>query len=346
MKTSTRSNASILIFFTGLVLILLFLTLLISNWIIIIGVDSGIITNIPATPLIPFLIQSGLISITIGLTLTLTLSYFPLRPVNQLIHAIHAVAGGNYHTKIHLKYPKEFRKLSDSFNQMTAELSGIEMLHSDFIQNFSHEFKTPIMSIMGFASLMKKKNLSEEETAKYLDIIISECKRLSNLSSNVLNLSKVESISVLSDTKTYNVTEQIRESILLLERKWEQKSISFDLKLNECRINADPSLLMHVWVNLIDNAIKFSPPESIIQIQVFCTQEKLLFQITDQGIGMSKTTQKKIFDKFYQGDLSHATNGNGLGLSLVKKITELHHGKIEVISTPAQGSTFLVTLPV
>lgn len=216
----------IIFFCTGLVFILLLLTMIISNWIIILGVNSGLITGRPDTPLLPFLIQTGLISVFIGAVLTFILSRFPLKPAGELIRAIHAVAAGNFQTKIDMKYPKELRKLSESFNQMTDELAGIEMLRSDFINNFSHEFKTPIASVLGFAKLLKNRDLSAEEKEEYLDIIISECRRLSDLSSNVLNLSKVESMTVLTDIVSYNVSEQIRESILQLERKWGKKGNS------------------------------------------------------------------------------------------------------------------------
>lgn len=340
-----HSNTPIILFCTGLIFILLFLTTVISNGIIIMGVNSGLITGRPETPLIPFLIQTGMVSIFIGMILTLTLSYFPLRPVNQLIHAIHAVSDGDFHTKINLKHPREFRELSESFNQMTDELCSIEMLRSDFINNFSHEFKTPIVSIMGFAKLMKKGNLNKEKRAEYLDIIISECKRLSDLSSNVLNLSKVESISVLTEAVSFQVSEQIRESILQLAQKWEKKEITFDLHLEDCQIMGRPDLLKQVWVNLIDNAIKFSPAAGEIGIRTYRTDSLFCFQICDKGIGMDSEIQGKIFDRFYQGDLSHATDGNGLGLSLVKKIVTLHRGTIRVCSVTGKGSTFTVVLP-
>lgn len=329
---------------TGLIFILLSLTMLISNWIIVISVNSGIIAGQPGTPLVPFLIQTGMVSIFIGVILSVILSYFALRPVSRLISAIHAVAGGDFGTKIHLKFPKEFRELSESFNQMTAELEGIEMLRSDFINNFSHEFKTPIVSILGFANLMKKKELSDADRNEYLDIIISECRRLSELSSNVLNLSKVESISVLTDTVLYNVTEHIREAILMLEQKWTQKKIRFDLHLEECRIWGRPDLLKQVWVNLIDNAVKFSPEEEIITIRAHRTGASFCFSVTDHGPGMDPKTQEKIFDRFYQGDHSHAVEGNGLGLCLVRKIIMLHRGSVQVRSSAGEGSTFTVIL--
>lgn len=340
------SNAPVILFCTGLVFILLCLTMLLSNIVIITGVNAGLITGRPGSPLVPFLIQTGAVSILTGVILTLTLGYFPLRPISRLIHAIHAVADGDFHTKINIKHPREFRELSESFNQMTDELSSIEMLRSDFINNFSHEFKTPIVSIMGFAKLLKKDNISDEERSGYLDIIISECKRLSDLSTNVLNLSKVESISVLSDTDPFPVSEQIREAILQLEQKWAKKEIGFDLRLNDCKLTGRADLLKQVWVNLIDNAVKFSPPGSKIKIRTYQKDSFFYFQICDSGIGMDTQTQEKIFDRFYQGDLSHSTEGNGLGLSLVQKIVALHHGTIHVNSGPGRGSRFTVTLPV
>lgn len=341
-----NSNIRIILFCTGLVFILLCLTMLISNTVVIMGINAGLIKGRPRTPLISFLIQTGIVSILIGVILTLTLSYFPLRPVSQLIHAIHAVADGNFHTKINMKHPREFRELSESFNQMTDELSSIEMLRSDFINNFSHEFKTPIVSIMGFAQLLKKGNISEEERSEYLDIIISECKRLSDLSTNVLNLSKVESISMLSDTAPFPVSEQIREAILQLEQKWEKKEIEFDLHLKDCKLTGRSDLLKQVWVNLIDNAIKFSSSGGKIEIRTYQKDSFFYFQICDNGIGMDAQTQEQIFDRFYQGDLSHSTEGNGLGLSLVQKIILLHHGTIQVNSEPGKGSIFTIALPI
>lgn len=345
ISRSAKTNIPIILISTGLVFILLLLTMIISNGIIVFCVNSGFITGRPGTPLLPFLIQSGILSICIGVILTLVLSRFPLRPVSRLIHAIHAVAAGNFQVKISMKHPKEFRELAESFNQMTDELAGIEMLRSDFINNFSHEFRTPIMSVQGFARLIKKGNLKETDRDEYLDIIISECQRLADLSSRILDLSKIDSLTVLPDTESYNAAEQIRGSILMLQQKWEKKDICFDLDLEDGLINGNPVLLKHVWVNLIDNAVKFSPQTGKISLYAVRNTDSFIFQISDEGIGINKEIQEKIFDKFYQGDISHATEGCGLGLSLVKKIVELHRGTIQVKSIPEQGSTFTVTIP-
>ena len=172
ISRSAKTNIPIVLISTGLVFILLLLTMIISNGIIVFCVTSGFITARPGgTPLFPFLLQSGILSIFIGVILTLVLSHFPLRPVSRLINAIHAVAAGNFNVKIHIKHPKEFRELAESFNQMTDELAGIEMLRSDFINNFSHEFKTPIVSIAGFANLLRCGNLTKEQTEEYLAMI-------------------------------------------------------------------------------------------------------------------------------------------------------------------------------
>lgn len=345
MKKYTCSSFRILLTGTGLVFLLLLLTMVLSNAVILLGIRLGFIVGKPDSPLIPFLIQSGLISICVGTVLTFVLSRVPLRPVNTLIRAIHDVAGGRFNTKINLKHPREFRELSESFNQMTAELAGIEILRSDFIANFSHEFRTPMVSILGFAKLLKKGNLSREEKEEYLDIIIEECSRLTALSSNVLNLSKVESLSCLTDVTVFQAGEQIREAILLLEQKWSKKNITFDLDIRESTLSGNRSLLKQVWVNLIDNAVKFSPENSIITVRTEICGSHFLFEIRDQGTGMDEATCARIFERFYQADLSHATEGNGLGLSLVRKITELHGGSVEVRSIPGEGSTFTVILP-
>ncbi len=216
---------------------------------------------------------------------------------------------------------------------------------SHFINNLSHEFKTPVVSILGFAQLLKNGDLSEQKRNEYLDIIISECKRLSDLSANLLSLSKVESMSGLPDTVPCNISEQIRETILQLECRWEEKEIMFNLDLDDCTLPCNPELLKQVWINLIDNAVKFSFREGEISIRAGQTGGYFQFQVSDNGIGMDLPTQEKIFDRFYQGNTSHTSEGNGLGLALAKEIITLHHGTIRVESEPEKGSTFTVLLP-
>lgn len=347
MKRELKFPTNIVLLSTGIIFILLTITMFISNAIVIFLLKHGIMDRPPYPgSLFPFLLQTGVISILIGTILTLCIGHFPLRPLYTLMQAIHSVSDGNFHTKIYLEHPKEFRELSRCFNQMTEELAGIEMLRSDFINNFSHEFKTSMVSILGFAKLLKKGNLNASEKAEYLDIIIDEAKRLTELSANILNLSKVESMSLLTDSTIFNAGEQIRECVVLLEKKWTEKDISFDLHLLEQKMDGNEQLLKQVWTNLIDNAIKFSPAKSEIVLSMDKHSDTFTVTITDYGCGIDEKTQHYIFDKFYQGDTSHSSEGNGLGLALVKKIIELHHGTITVNSQPLQGSSFTVTLPV
>lgn len=345
MKEHTGVRIKITLLTTGFVFLLLVLTMFASNTIIIFAIKHGWITARPGEPMVPFLFQSGVISIIIGTTLSFFMSHFPLRPLHTLIEAIHEVSAGNYDVKIHLEHPKEFQELSECFNQMTEELAGIEMFRSDFINNFSHEFKTPIVSILGFARLLKSQKPDTCQSQEYLDIIIEESKRLSELSATVLNLSKVESLTLLTDKTVYSLSEQIRECILLLENKWSKKQIDFDIDMDEIMIRANEQLLKQVWMNLLDNAVKFSPAAGYIFITLRSENGNAVFTVKDQGDGMDDKVMKYIFDKFYQGDTSHHMEGNGLGLPLAKKIVELHKGSISVKSQTEKGSVFIVTLP-
>lgn len=345
MKEHTGVRIKITLLTTGFVFILLILTMFASNSIIIFAIRHGWIKAEPGPHLKQFLFQSGIISIVIGTALSFFVSRFPLRPLHTLIQAIHEVSAGNYDVKIHLERPKEFQELSECFNQMTEELARTELFRSDFINNFSHEFKTPIVSILGFAKLLKSQTLDERQSRQYLDIIIEESERLSELSATVLNLSKVESLTILTDKTRYSLSEQIRESILLLESKWSKKEICFDIDMEEVMIRANEPLLKQVWMNLLDNAVKFSPTAGCIAITLRPDNGNAVFTVADQGKGMDGDIQKYIFDKFYQGDPSRHMEGNGLGLPLVKKILELHKGKVSVRSRPGEGSVFTVRIP-
>ncbi|MGN1141378.1 MAG: ATP-binding protein [Oliverpabstia sp.] len=346
MKKKFSVSTTMVFISTGIVFLLLCLTMFLSNLLIVFLSGHDLLPGQPPTaPLGPFLVQMALISILIGTVLTLCIGHLPLRPINKLMHAIHEVSEGNFDTKIHLEHPREFKELSVCFNQMTEELAGIELLRSDFVNNFSHEFKTPMVSILGFARLLKKGNLTKEEQEEYLDIIIDESQRLTSLASDILNLSKVESMSILSDSSFFNVSEQIRESVVLLESKWSKKNLSFFLDMDELNITGTEHLLKQVWMNLIDNAIKFSPSDSEIHITAHQEGSFVKITIKDNGIGIDPKAQHLIFDKFYQGDLSRSSEGNGLGLPLVKKIIALHHGTISVDSQLKKGSTFTVVLP-
>ena len=291
---------------------------------------------------IPFII---LVSALVGMALTILASLIPLRPIRDLIEAINQLAHGNFHVRVHLDLTQEFVRLSESFNSMAQELENTELLRSDFINNFSHEFKTPIVSLRGFAKLLKNPDLSQEDRDEYVYIIIHESTRLSQLAANVLNLSKIENMSILSDMERFDLTEEVRQSILLLESKWQKKELELIIDMDEVSYHGSRNLLNQVWINLIDNAVKFSPDRGKIKIKLHQDKGNTVFQIIDNGCGMSQDMRLHIFDRFYQGDPSHTTEGNGIGLTVVDKIVRLHKGYVAVGSEEGIGTTFTVTLP-
>jgi len=268
-----------------------------------------------------------------------------LKPIQNLIHATQQVAQGDFSVHIEGKGVSELEELSNSFNKMTGELSSIETLRSDFINNFSHEFKTPIVSIRGFAKLLKESNLTDAEKQEYLEIIIAESERLSELSTSVLNLSKYESIEIIAEKAPFQLDEQIRRAILLTEPKWQKKNLDIHVEMDEIVFNGNENLTQQIWINLLDNAVKFSRQGGMLEIRLADFDDSISFSIQDDGLGMDEETRGHIFDKFYQGDKSHKQSGNGLGLPMVKRIVALHDGTIQVDSSPGTGSVFTVVLP-
>ncbi|SES63202.1 Signal transduction histidine kinase [Natronincola peptidivorans] len=269
-----------------------------------------------------------------------------VKSIIELTFATKEVAKGNFDIQVKNKSDDEIGQLAQNFNKMTRELKNIEYLRKDFITSVSHEFKTPIASIQGFTKLLQKENLSDEEKREYTNIIVEETTRLSNLSSNILKLSKLENQEILDKKFVFSLDEQIRKSILLLEHQWSSKNIEFDIELNKIQYLGDEELLQQVWINLIDNAIKFSHSNSLIKISLKQTDEYVKAKVTDYGIGMNEETMIRIFEKFYQGEKGHSYEGNGLGLSLVKRILDIYSGSIYVESKLNKGSTFTVELPI
>jgi signal transduction histidine kinase len=239
----------------------------------------------------------------------------------------------------------EVKDILRNFNTMTEELSAIEGLRRDFVNHVSHEFKTPITSISGFAELMSDPQLDENLRREYLSVIVLESKRLASLATNVLNLSKYEAQTIVTDKKSYALDEQIRRAVLLLEPKWSAKKLDVVLDLEAVEITSNADLMQEIWINLMDNAIKFSPAGGLVAVKLFSAGTRTSVEITDEGPGMDAETLLHIFEKFYQGDVSHSQQGHGLGLALVKRITELLGGTVTADSRPGEGSTFRVTLP-
>lgn len=285
-------------------------------------------------------------STIIGTAVSLFIGRHFFRPVDDIIKSQKKVANGDFSAKV--AAPKGDTIITDlvnGFNAMTEELGSTEMFRNDFINNFSHEFKTPIVSIKGFAKQLANGNLTDEQKKEYIDIIVNESDRLASMSSNVLLLTKFENQQMVTDKTEFFLDEQIRRIILLMEKQWTKKNIDFDLELNEIKYYSNEEMISHIWLNILNNAIKFTPENGTISVKCFRDDSDVIIKISDTGIGMDETTQKHIFDKFYQGDTSHTGVGNGLGLPLAKRVATLCGGKISVKSETGKGTTFIVRLP-
>ena len=292
------------------------------------------------------LLSAPMLLVVFIMTLSAGMARTKLRPMDELVSAMHAVSQGDFSVRVNGEnLPGDMGELVSSFNSMAQDLGGLEMFRKDFINNFSHEFKTPIVSIRGFAKQLERDDLTDAQRREYLAIIVSESDRLANMASNVLLLTKLENQTIVTDKTVYRLDEQLRNCILLLEKQWEEKEMELDLDLAEVEYRGNEEMVAHIWVNLIGNAIKFSPNGAPLKIRLWAEQSQVVVQIADAGEGMSPETQRRIFEKFYQGDTAHATAGNGLGLSLVKRIVDLCQGSIEVESALGKGSVFTVRLP-
>ena len=281
------------------------------------------------------------------LTLAAGMGRSKLRPMDDLVHAMHAVSQGDFSVRVDAEdVPGDMGELACSFNDMAAELGSLELFRKDFINNFSHEFKTPIVSIRGFAKQLEREDLTEEQRREYLGIIVSESDRLANMASNVLLLSKLENQTIVTDKASFALDEQLRRAILLLEKQWSEKEIELDVDLEDIGYYGNEEMLNHVWVNLLGNAIKFSPKGAPLSVKLRREGDTAVATVKDAGPGMDDATRARVFEKFFQGDNAHATEGNGLGLALVRRIVDLCGGEVAVESAPGKGAAFTVKLPI
>lgn len=294
----------------------------------------------------PYTIRVLLISILSGAAIAVGLSKIFVSPMMKLGDAMRKVAGGDFSVRLDCSSRiRDVREVYGSFNTMVKELGNTETLQTDFVSNVSHEFKTPINAIEGYASLLQDSQLTDEQKNAYIDKIIFNTRRLSDLVGNILLLSKVNNQTISLKDSTFRLDEQVRQSILALESKWEKKEIEFDIDLDEIEYTGYENLLSHVWLNLIDNAVKFSPQNGQIRIRLKQLAGSVTFSIWDNGLSIPEADIGRIFNKFYQGDNSHASEGNGLGLALVRKIVAAAHGTINVTSSEDAGTEFVVALP-
>lgn len=295
---------------------------------------------------LPRFMELLLISTILGAIITGFMVKGVLEPVEQLKSAMNQVSKGQFNTELPTnKGTKEIRRLNTDFNLMVKELRATEVLQTDFVSNVSHEFKTPINAIEGYATLLQDhENLSCEEETQYVEKILYNTKRLSGLVGNILLLSKIENQAIQTHQTSFRLDEQIRQSIVILEPEWVKKDIEFDVEMEDIELISSENLLYHVWNNLIGNAIKFSPDGGIIHLRLFSDSDGILFSVQDHGPGISEESQKHIFDKFYQADSSHKQEGNGLGLALVKKILHLCGGEVSAENVPEGGCRFTVRM--
>lgn len=271
------------------------------------------------------------------------------RPVKKIITASEKIMQGDLSVRIEKNRsldPKDgFNTIIDYFNRMVEELSGMETLRTDFIANVSHELKTPLAVMQNYGTMLQQKDLPEERRLEYAKAITDASRSLANMVSNILKLNRLENQNIYPLVEVYDLGEQLCECLLLFEDAWEQKGLEIETNIEEnVTITADPEMLSLVWNNLFSNAVKFTEPGGTVSLSVKSQDGFAIVQITDTGCGISKETGAHIFEKFYQGDTSHATKGNGLGLALVKRVVDIADGDISVSSEVGKGSIFTVTL--
>ena len=293
---------------------------------------------------VPTIVWMILLSIAMGLVLSLIFSRMFISPITRLSRAMQQVAQGDFTVRLdHAGHFGEMRQSYDNFNTMTRALAATETLQSDFVSNVSHEFKTPINAIEGYAMLLQD-TADPVQQKEYIGKILTSTHRLGDLVNNILLLSKVDNQSIPTEKTAYRLDEQLRQALLMLERKWTEKGIELDVDLAPVTYTGPENLMLHVWTNLIDNAVKYDPPGGLLRLTLRREEGKITVTVADSGLGMTPEQQAHIFDRFYQAEGSHQGEGNGLGLALVKRILETAGGSIAVESAPGQGSAFTVEL--
>ena len=271
------------------------------------------------------------------------------RPVKRILEAAEKVMEGDFSVRIELvkEFAGEtgFNQVIACFNKMTAELNGTETLRTDFIANVSHELKTPLAVMGNYATMLQRPGITEEERCEYARAISESARRLAQLITNILKLNKLENQQIFPQTQEYDLGEQLCECVLGFEDAWERKNLEIETDIEEdVRIGSDAELLSLVWNNLISNAVKFTPEGGTIGVSMKTEGTQVIVSVKDTGCGMKPEVGQHIFEKFYQGDTSHATQGNGLGLALVKRVVDILNGEIGVQSVYGKGSTFTVKI--
>lgn len=277
--------------------------------------------------------------------LNINLSRLIYRSVTGLTQGIEDIGEGKFETRLDVNKGGLFAHTYESFNKTAEELSNVTKLKNDFINNYSHEFKTPISSISGFSLLLlERDDLSEEERNSYLKIINAEATRLADMANSTIMLSKLNNQQIVTDKTEYELDEQIRMCIIILMQEWTKKNIEISSELDSVIYKGNSDMMSRLWLNLIGNAIKYTPENGEVEVRLKKDDKKIIVEISDTGIGMNEETMSRVFDQYYQGETAHSGAGLGLGLPICKRIVELCGGDISVKSAPNEGSTFTVTL--
>lgn len=347
-KGTRKGKLALALLISGIVFIAIMVVMLLTIGVVYGLAQLGVIENADGQGSPEFLRFFIYASLVIGFLLAFLTGKITLRPIKRLVNQLNRLANGDFKARLHFGRPigahPTFKQVENSFNRAAQELEHTEMLRSDFINNFSHEFKTPIVSIAGFAKLLRRGNLTEKQKEEYLEVIEEESLRLSAMANNVLSLTRVESQTILTDVTRFNLSEQIRSAALLLTEKWTPKNISMEMQFGEQLISANEELLKQVWINLLDNAIKFSRPNGTVSVDISEEGAWIMVSVANQGKDIPKDRITHILNKFYQADESHFSEGNGIGLAVVKRVCELHNGRVFAKSEDGT-TTFTVLLP-
>lgn len=328
----------------------------ISYFIVFITFSSFYSGQITSTIALSMCLITCILTIILGGVALWHSASYVTNPIAEISKGVQKVADGDFTVQLsfnnsHRKrkkesYPDEVSIMARNFNKMTQELNGMDYMRKDFISNVSHEIKTPIAAISGFSEILIDGGLSEKEQKEYLSYIYQESQRVSRISENMLNMSRLDNQNIVKLNQEIKVDEQIRRCIILLSEKWHDRDINYELQLEHCIIISNYDLLFQLWTNLIDNAIKYSAPKCNMWIETKVVDNFFQFSIKDEGVGISQENLNKIYDKFYQCDESHKIYGTGLGLSIVKRIIELLNGSISCESKLGEGTTMNVILPI
>lgn len=353
-KENIRLRTSLRVYFSLVSISTLCAACVISLLVVLTGVKlfyTGTFT-LPAVIVIGLLVCC--LSISIGGTMLWVNSLHLTRPIEEVSEAVKEIANGDFSVHIDkeikqwgkYQFVNEIDELAFNFNVMAAELEGMDYMRKDFMSNVSHEVKTPVAAIIGFTEILLEGGLTPEEEQEYLELVNKESLRLSRLCENMLSISRLDHQQIVSKNDRVRVDEQIRKCIIMLSEKWSDETRNYKLDLKNIVIQSNADLLFQIWVNPIDNAIKYSPDQSNISISSAIESDHLVVEIKDEGDGITAIKQSKIFEKFYQCEESHKKQGNGLGLSIVKRIVELLNGTITCTSEKGKGTLMKVKIPI